>query len=108
MLRSCTAHERAQAYNFTAAQPCLIQLISYFIVFCSVLSQWPFLLHINSVTMGQQTKSFYTLHRKKVTFNFSTCPGAPGSLALTDGLDDSVKWSWEQNASPILKMTQDH
>ena len=33
----------------------------------------------------------YILHRKKVTFNLSICPGAPGSLTLTDGLDDSVK-----------------
>ena len=33
----------------------------------------------------------YTLHRKKVTFNLSICRGAPGSLTLTDGLDDSVK-----------------
>ncbi len=33
----------------------------------------------------------YTLHQKKVTFNLSICPGAPGSLTLTDGLDHSVK-----------------
>ena len=32
----------------------------------------------------------YTLHQKKVTFNLSIFLGAPGSLALTDGLDDSV------------------
>ena len=39
----------------------------------------------------------YTLHQKKVTFNLSICPGASGSLTLTDGLDDSVKWSWEHS-----------
>ena len=32
--------------------------------------------------------SMYTLHRKKVTFNLSICPGAPVSLTLTYGLDD--------------------
>ncbi len=35
----------------------------------------------------------YTLHLNKVTFNLSICPGGPGSLTLTDGLDDSVKYS---------------
>ena len=37
----------------------------------------------------------YSLHWKKVTFNLSICRAALGPLTLTDGLDDSVKWSWE-------------
>ncbi len=50
-----------------------------------------------SVMLHNEKKliDFYILHRKKVTFNLSICPGAPGSLTLSDGLDDSVKWSWE-------------
>ena len=35
----------------------------------------------------------YTLNQKKVTFNLSICPGAPGSLILTDGLDENYPGS---------------
>ena len=45
-------------------------------------------LHIKFVLHKTKGIIMYTVHLKKVTFNFSICPGAPGSLNLTDGLDD--------------------
>ena len=50
----------------------------------------------------------YNFHQNKVTFNLSNFPGATGSLTLTYGLDDFVKWPKEipPGALPILKMTR--
>ena len=50
-----------------------------------------------------KTSTLFTKNQKKVTFNLSICPGAPGSLTLTNGVDNSVKW-----LMVILKMTEGH
>ncbi len=43
----------------------------------------------------------YTLHQKKVTFNVSICPCAPGSLTLTDGLNDSVITNFDNDPGSL-------
>ena len=48
----------------------------------------------------------YTLHLKKVTFNLSICPGAHGSLTLTDGvghLQDSSQVRYPLSTQQIEK-----
>ena len=47
----------------------------------------------------------YTLLQKKCTLIYPSSPGDPGSLILTQGHFNFVKWSWQQYAKdPIEKL----
>ncbi len=47
----------------------------------------------NNIWHYHLLNSYYTLFQKKRNINLSISPGSPGSLTLTYGLYDFVKWS---------------